>query len=346
MAAMSATTPHGKPVRYAAGLQELADGVHAWIQPNGAWGESNAGLVLGDGASALVDTLWDQRLTRAMLDAMAPLTAAAPIALAVNTHSDGDHWWGNAELPAAAEIVTSAASLDAMRREEPPHGLARMRRLSNALRRMPGPAGAIGRYVGPMLAPFDFDGVTLRFPGRSFSGRATERVGGRTLELIEVGPAHTAGDLIVNLPGTGVVFGADILFFGITPAMWAGPVTNWLTALDLLDGLDADQFVPGHGPVGGRAEIAALRDYWTWLSEGVARHRATGRSAMQAARELIREPAFRQFRDWGEAERIAINATTIHRQLAGKGPVPATPPARARMFAHVAAIQREIEGLR
>jgi len=342
---MSATTLHGRPAAYEPGLHELADGVHAWIQPNGAWGESNAGLVVGDGASALVDTLWDQRLTRAMLAAMAPHIAAAPIALAVNTHSDGDHWWGNAELPAAAEIVTSAASLDAMRREEPPHGLARMRRLSAALSRMPGTAGAIGRYVGPMLAPFDVDGVTLRFPGRSFGGRTTEQVGGRTLELIEVGPAHTAGDLVVHLPGSGVAFGADVLFFGVTPAMWAGPVANWIAALDLLDGLDADRFVPGHGPVGGRAEIAALRDYWTWLSDGIARHHEAGRSAMQAARALIREPAFRQFRDWGEAERIVINATTIHRHLAGKGPVPTTPPARARLFAHVAAIQRELAAL-
>ncbi len=346
MAAMSATTLHGLPAAYAAGLHELAPGVHAWLQPNGAWGESNAGLVVGDGASALVDTLWDQRLTRAMLAAMSPHTAQSPIALAINTHSDGDHWWGNAELPAAAEIVTSAASLDAMRREEPPHGLARMRRLAGALRRMPGPAGAIGRYVGPMLSPFEFDAVTLRLPSRSFGGRASEQVGDRTLELFEVGPAHTAGDLVVDLPGTGVAFGADILFFGVTPAMWAGPVSNWIAALDLLDGLDADRFVPGHGPVGGRAEIAALRDYWTWLNEGVRRHREAGRSAMQSARALIREPAFRQFRDWGEAERIVINATTIHRHLAGKGPVPATPPARARMFAHVAAIKRELEALR
>lgn len=40
--------------------------------------------------------------------------------------------------------------------------------------------------------------------------------------------------------------------------MWHGPLENWLTALGTLLALDADTFVPGHGPVGGRAEIEAL----------------------------------------------------------------------------------------
>src|SRR5205807_403974 len=68
-----------------------------------------------DGASLLVDTLWDERLAQQMLDAMAPLVADAPIRTVVNTHSDGDHWWGNARVPADAEIVTSNAALQIMR---------------------------------------------------------------------------------------------------------------------------------------------------------------------------------------------------------------------------------------
>ena len=335
-------TLHGDPEQYAAGLREVGRGVWAWIQPNGGWGESNAGLVVGDGGSALVDTLWDQRLTRRMLDAMAPHHEGAPITLAVNTHSDGDHWWGNAELPDDAAIVTSDASLATMRREETPHGLPRLRRLSRAFSRVPGPAGAIGRYTGPMLAPFAFEEVELRFPTRAFSGRATERAGGRELSLIEVGPAHTPGDLVVHVPDAGVVFGADLLFFGVTPAMWAGPVDNWLGALALISELDAEVFVPGHGPVGGREQIAELRQYWLWLKESVAVHRDAGRSAMQAARAMIRDPEFDRFAGWGEAERIVLNVTTVHRQLSGKGPVPTTPAARARMFAHVAAIKREL----
>ena len=49
---------------YTNGLHQVADGVHAYLQPDGGWGWSNAGLVEGDGASLLVDTLFDLRLTR------------------------------------------------------------------------------------------------------------------------------------------------------------------------------------------------------------------------------------------------------------------------------------------
>ena len=57
---------------YDKGLHELGDACFAYLQPDGSWGWSNAGLVVGDGASLLVDTLFDLRLTAEMLDAMAP----------------------------------------------------------------------------------------------------------------------------------------------------------------------------------------------------------------------------------------------------------------------------------
>lgn len=62
-------------------------------------------------------------------------------------------------------------------------------------------------------------------------------------------------------------------------------------------------------------------------------------------RELIREPEFARFRGWARPERIALNATTLHRLLSGKGPVPSSPPARARLFAHIAAIGAELATL-
>jgi len=80
------------------------------LQPNGSVGESNAGLVVGDGASLLVDTLWDLLLTRRMLAAIAPLTAKVPVETLVNSHSDGDHWRGNQELERIPIVATDAAA--------------------------------------------------------------------------------------------------------------------------------------------------------------------------------------------------------------------------------------------
>jgi cyclase len=109
---MPAVTPlHPPPARFVGGLTALGSGIHAWLQPNGLLGETNAGLVIGDGASLLVDTLWDPRLTSRMLAAMAPLTAEARVETVVNTHSDGDHWWVNQEVAGAEIVATEAAAV-------------------------------------------------------------------------------------------------------------------------------------------------------------------------------------------------------------------------------------------
>lgn len=71
------------------GLVEVGEGIHAYLQPDGSWGWSNAGLVRGGDESVLVDTLFDLHLTREMLDAMTPLTGGAPISTVVNTHANG-----------------------------------------------------------------------------------------------------------------------------------------------------------------------------------------------------------------------------------------------------------------
>jgi cyclase len=323
-------------------LERVGDDVHAWIQPSGDWGEANAGLVVGDGASLLIDTLWDEALAQQMLDAMAPLISSAPIRTVVNTHSDGDHWWGNARVPPDAEIVTSEASLEIMRRSDTAE-LVRFQRLGRALARLPGRAGAFGRYARNMLEPFRFDEVTLRPATRSFSGEERLEVGGREVRLIQVGPAHTPGDLIVHVPDARVVFAADVLFVGCTPVIWAGPVARWRAALDTLLGLDADVYVPGHGPVSARAEIEALREYWAWLEPAVTERHARGVSAWDAARELAASPEFARapWRAWLNPERLVINAATIFRNLDG-APPSASPLETMRLFSRVAALGRSL----
>ena len=112
---------------YTKGIHDLGDGCYAYLQPDGGWGWSNAGLLVGDGQSLLVDTLFDLRLTGEMLDAMAPFTTAAPIATLVNTHSNGDHTYGN-QLVAGAEIIASAACVAEMREQGQPLAQGSIRR--------------------------------------------------------------------------------------------------------------------------------------------------------------------------------------------------------------------------
>jgi cyclase len=334
----------GRPSRFDGGLREVGPGTFAWVQPNGAWGEANAGLVLGSGSSLLVDTLWDETLARAMLESMAGHVRDAPLGVVVNTHSDGDHWWGNGVVPASAEIITSARSRNAMDREAAPSELARTAWLTGRGARVPGPIGALAAYVSEMLRPFDFGNVRPRFPDRTFSRQETLDVGGRTVRLLEVGPAHTPGDSIVHVPDVAVVFAADVLFVDATPVMWFGPLEGWLKAIETLLSLDAAVYVPGHGPPGDQGAVLELRDYLSWLDVAAREHHAAGRTPLDAARAMTRSSEFARWRGWECPERVVITITTIYRGLDGQGPIGVSPLSRTPIFSEVATLRRELSG--
>jgi len=285
-------------------LHELGDACFAYLQANGSWGWSNAGLVVGDGASLLVDTLFDLHLTEAMLRAMSSLTAVAPIATLLNTHANGDHCYGN-QLVEGAEIVASLATATEMS-EVPPAML-------HALNSAPGELGALFRYF---FGAFDFDGIDVRLPTRTFEGRLEVEVGGRVVELIEVGPAHTRGDTIAVVADAKTVYTGDILFIGGTPIVWAGPLSNWVAACDLLLGMDVDTVVPGHGPVTDKAGVAGVRDYLAFVESSAAQHHAAGADAWEAARDIAREIGARDdFSGLSEMGRITVNVDTAYRSL-------------------------------
>jgi glyoxylase-like metal-dependent hydrolase (beta-lactamase superfamily II) len=288
-------------VPYERGLHEVADGVFAWLQPDGGWGWSNAGLVRGDGGSLLVDTLFDLKLTRAMLDAMAPITATDPIEVLVNTHANGDHCYGN-QLVTGAEVVASAASAAEME-SLPPTALSLMTSLDLG--------DAANRYVQDAFGPFHFDDIEPPHPDRTFSGRLDLDVGGEAVELVEVGPAHTAGDVLVHLPERGAVFTGDILFIGGTPLIWDGPVQNWLDACDRLLAFDCDVIVPGHGPLTDADGVRATADYLRFVREEATQRHEAGLSATEAAWDIDLGP----YADWGEFERIALNVDAVYREL-------------------------------
>ena len=284
---------------YSTGLHELGDGCFAYLQPDGSWGWSNAGLVVGDGTSLLVDTLFDLKLTAKMLESMAPVSSSAPISTVVNTHANGDHCYGNS-LVAGAEIIASTAAAEEMREVTPA--------LLDGLNKAPGDVGELFRSF---FGAFDFEGIEVPPPTRTFDGRLDVEVGGRAIELIEVGPAHTRGDTLVHVPDARTVYTGDILFIGGTPIVWAGPLANWIAACDLMLGMDVETVVPGHGPVTDKSGVAAVRDYLAFVDdEATARHGA-GMDAWDAARDI----ALGAFGDLGEAGRIVVNVETVYRTL-------------------------------
>lgn len=286
-------------------LIELSDGCLAYVQPDGSWGWSNAGLIVGDGASLLVDTLFDLKLTGQMLESLDPFTRCAPIRSLVNTHANGDHCYGN-QLVEGAEIIASTAAAHEMT-EVPPAMMA-------ALNAAPGEVGELFRSF---FGAFEFADIELKLPTRTFDVRLDVEVGGRLIELIEVGPAHTKGDVIVYVPDARTVYTGDVLFIGGTPIVWAGPLSNWIAACDLMLGMDIETVVPGHGPVTDKQGIVRVRDYLSFIETSAGIRHAAGMDAFDAARDIAREmtTAGSSFAQWGEAGRISVNVETAYRSF-------------------------------
>ncbi|MBD0670172.1 hypothetical protein BU198_05455 [Streptomyces sp. CBMA156] len=289
-------------VPYTLGLHEIADDTYAYLQPNGSWGLSNAGLIVSGGEALLVDTLFTVPQTRDLLAAVSRTLPAVTVDTLVNSHSDGDHWWGNQLLPHATVIASEAAAADM--------GRDHLHELLAAPGDVPLP-----RVVRDMRQAFDFTGIAPALPNRTFSGELEVAVGRRTVRLIEVGPAHTRGDVLVHVPDAGVLFAGDILFVGGHPVIHSGPVERWIAACDLILGLDVETIVPGHGPVVGKPEVRTFRGYLERVRDHATRAHRAGTPVLRAAQEMDLDG----FADWDDRERLLLNVGAVYRELNGDG---------------------------
>jgi len=293
--------------QYTKGLHETGQGVYAWLQPDGGWGWSNAGLIVDGEASLLVDTLFDAKLTREMLTAMADASgvSAEAIQTVVNTHANGDHTHGNG-LCTNAEVSASKASASEMESFTPT--------MMQGFMAAAGSMGDTGAYLTDIFGAFDFNDVAEKLPTVTFTGELELSVGDKGVQLIEVGPAHTRGDVLAYVPGDRTIFTGDILFIEGTPLMWAGPVANWINACERILALDPEVIVPGHGPITDATGVRAVQDYLRYIEQEARKRFDAGLSVRDAAMDI----ALGYYDRWIDAERIAINVDTLYREFKGE----------------------------
>ena len=286
------------------GLHEVGPRCYAWIQPDGGWGWSNAGLVVDGDESLLVDTLFDLNLTRTMLAVMRDAEPAATrnFDRLVNTHANPDHCNGN-ELVAEAEIIASSAAAEEMAGESPA-------RLVTLMRQAPS-MGETGEFLLESFDAFDFEGITQTLPTTTFEGDYQTHVGDKRVVLKQVGPCHTAGDVLAYVPDDNLVFTGDVLFIEGHPILWAGPAANWIAACDYLLRLPVDVIVPGHGPVTDKRGVQAVRDYLVYVRHEAKARFDAGLSVYDAAMDI----SLADFDSWGDAERIVVNVATLYREF-------------------------------
>ncbi len=292
---------------YEKGLCDLGNNSYAYLQPDGGWGWSNAGLICDGDESLIIDTLFDEHLTYEMLSFMEkaePLAFQNIVAL-VNSHSNGDHCNGN-NCVNTEVIISSESTLEEMQHESP-------EMMANLLLQAP-TMGKLGEYFTHCFGNFDFAGVSRKLPNTTFKKETTKKVGDKVVELHEVGPAHTNGDIIAYVPNDKVIYTGDILFIEGHPILWAGPISNWIDACIKIIALDVDSVVPGHGPVTDKRGVRAVQDYLSYIHDEAKTRYDSGMKVEEACKDID----LSHFSSWGDAERIAVNINSLYREFKGE----------------------------
>lgn len=284
------------------GLLDLGAGNYAWMQPDGGWGWSNAGLIVDGDQALLVDTLFDLPLTHTMLDSMNAALPGLDITTLVNTHSNGDHCNGN-ELVGSAEIICSAVAAEEMAHESP----EMMAGLLQAAPEM----GVMGEFFLHCFQAFEFAGINRPDPDTTFTGELSRTIGDTSVDLIEVGPAHTGGDVLVHVPGRSTVYTGDILFVEGHPILWAGSIPDLLAALDRIEAMQPETIVPGHGPITDLAGVREIRGYFEHCHAEARRCYDDGMDLATAAATV----ALDRWADWGDPERIITVLDSCYREF-------------------------------
>ncbi len=215
-------------------------------------GGGNIGVVADEAGLVLIDAMFE-RVAGGVREAVKDLPGGGRVRVLVDTHWHSDHTDGNKAFGPGATVIAHENVRAVLARDEPLLG---------------GVTQALPESARPNV---------------TFEDELTVYAGGRPIRLVHFPRAHTDGDTVVFMDGDGVVHMGDMFFNGTFPFMdvdHGGDVENWVRQLDrVLAGLpEGAKVIPGHGPLGGKADLRAFRDMLAASAAHVGARRKEGRT--------------------------------------------------------------------
>jgi glyoxylase-like metal-dependent hydrolase (beta-lactamase superfamily II) len=266
------------PMVDAGAIEEVAPGVHV-IPDQRVEFVPNVGIVEGERAVLAIDTAMGHLNGRSILDAARAVAGDRKVFL-TTTHFHPEHAFGAKPFEGGVTYVVNESQAEELADKGPEY----IEMFST---------------FGPGLAELLKD-VELIPPDLAYAGQLRINLGGRVVELLDAGPAHTRGDQLIWLPGERIVFAGDLIenaFFPILPDPDANGVW-WLEALDRIAALGPATVVGGHGAVGGPELIEAFREYLELVRDRNAELEAGGTKGGEIVTTIEAEVLDR-YEGWG-----------------------------------------------
>jgi cyclase len=306
-------------------IEQIADGVYAAIAREDGAALCNSGIVdLGD-KTLVFDTFETPRAAQDLEQAARHLTGR-PTTYVINSHFHPDHWFGNQVFAEQAMVVATHQTRERMFEVVDEIGAYKKEpaRLKEILEEKQAQLDAetderrrsilkltVDRwqYALESLPTLEF-----RFPCQTFDHKLVFYGTARRAELITQGGGHTLSDAYLVLPADRVLFMGDLGFFHREPFMTHCDPKTWMAQLEAMEQADVETFVPGHGPLGTKADIDMQKQYMILLQALVAHVAQTG-GAIDAAQHPLPAP----FDTWFvEGTPYAENVRILYRCLTGQ----------------------------
>lgn len=252
---------------------------HVYVIPDGRVNlVPNIGIIVGTRATLIVDAGMGPRNGQTVMRELAKVSKNTDLYF-TTTHFHPEHMTGVQAFPANTIVIRPEAQQEEVDRKQPEfiHNFSQRTADLKAL----------------------LQDVKPRPPDILFDHEAKLDLGGLTVRLVWLGPAHTRGDNNIFVEEDGVLFTGDVVinrFFPIFPDADASG-KNWLSMLDQLDEFHPRTIVPGHGEVGDASLISKERTYLKAVQSRVAELKAQGKSSEETVQILSAE--FRaKYPDW------------------------------------------------
>ena len=273
-------------------VQQLAPGVYSYEQLRSAGDErftTVSMFVVTDEGVLVADGQGSPDETRLMVETIAGITDR-PITHVVVCSDHGDHTAGNSEFPTDARFYahpTSQAVLQAV--------------ADNPIR------------------PDDAPPVVV--PDHLVESRETLHLGGREIQLLFLGRAHTGGDLVVYLPAERILFMSEAYLNRVFPAMRSAYPTEWVAMIEAAQAMDVDIYVPGHGFVDSPAVLAEELETYRQAVVQVIAEATRLHTAGLTLEEAIAQADFGALEDWSlRASQASRAIGRVYMELNGELP--------------------------